>query len=243
MTSWTGCAFLAMLLGHFKNSNGSDSPKVVYFWRIRHACSIGSVESVQLRFLEYLSRVEDILLIVSSCRHPTIKWAQKSDKLFITVELPDAKNVKLKLEPEGKFLFSATAGADNVPYEVDLDLFDKINVDESKSSTTSRSIVYLVKKAEEKWWSRLIKQEGLRLVFLKVDWDKWVDEDEEDAVPDMDFGDMDFSKLNMGEDPSDFDADVTEGDDDDSDTEEVEEEENSEPKAAVPPSTEPEVKA
>ncbi|KAL3371417.1 hypothetical protein AABB24_008123, partial [Solanum stoloniferum] len=192
----------------------------------------------------YLSIFPFVYYIIMS-RHPTIKWAQRSDKLFITVELPDAKNVKLKLEPEGKFLFSATAGADNVPYEVDLDLFDKINVDESKSSTTSRSIVYLVKKAEEKWWSRLIKQEGLRPVFLKVDWDKWVDEDEEDGkpVPDMDFGDMDFSKLNMGEDPSDFDADVTEGDDDDSDTEEVEEEENSEPKAAVPPSTEPEVKA
>ncbi|PHU20208.1 hypothetical protein BC332_11359 [Capsicum chinense] len=68
-----------------------------------------------------------------------------------------AKNVKLKLEPEGKFFFSATAGSDNVLYEVDLDLFDKINVDESKSSSTSRSIVYLVKKAEDKWWSRLIK--------------------------------------------------------------------------------------
>ncbi|KAM3238013.1 co-chaperone protein p23-1 [Capsicum annuum] len=182
-------------------------------------------------------------------RHPTVKWAQRSDKLFITVELPDAKNVKLKLEPEGKFFFSATAGADNLPYEVDLDLFDKINVEESKSSSTSRSIVYLVKKAEDKWWSRLIKQEGLRPVFLKVDWDKWVDEDEEDGKPgpDMDFNDIDFSKFNMEEGPSDFDADVPEGDDDDdSDAEGVVEEEDSahsEPKAAVPPSNEPEAKA
>ncbi|CAN4122163.1 unnamed protein product [Withania somnifera] len=174
-------------------------------------------------------------------RHPTVKWAQRSDKLFITVELPDAKNVKLKLEPEGKFSFSATAGADNVPYAVDLDLFDKINVDESKSSSTSRNIVYLVKKAEDKWWSRLTKKEGLRLVYLKVDWDKWVDEDEEHGKPgpNMDLGDMDFSSLNMGEGPSDFDADVPEGDDDDSDTEEK----DSAPKAAVPPSTEPEAKA
>lgn len=54
-------------------------------------------------------------------------------------------------------------------------------IQESKSSTTSRSIVYLVKKAEDKWWSRLVKQQGLRPVFLKVDWDKWVDEDEEDS--------------------------------------------------------------
>lgn len=36
-----------------------------------------------------------------------------------------------------------------------------------------------MKKAEDKWWSRLLKQEGKPPVFLKVDWDKWVDEDEE----------------------------------------------------------------
>lgn len=72
-------------------------------------------------------------LLLYLSRHPAVKWAQRSDKLFITVELPDAKNVKLKLEPEGKFFFSATAGADNVPYEVDLDLFDKINVDVSEA--------------------------------------------------------------------------------------------------------------
>lgn len=36
-----------------------------------------------------------------------------------------------------------------------------------------------MKKAEDKWWSRLLKQSGKPPVFLKVDWDKWVDEDEE----------------------------------------------------------------
>ncbi len=37
-----------------------------------------------------------------------------------------------------------------------------------------------MKKEENKWWSRLIKQGGKAPVFLKVDWDKWVDEDEEE---------------------------------------------------------------
>ena len=37
-----------------------------------------------------------------------------------------------------------------------------------------------MKKAENKWWSRLLKQEGKPPVFLKVDWDRWVDEDEDD---------------------------------------------------------------
>ena len=57
-----------------------------------------------------------------------MKWAQRPDTLFITIDLPDAQDVKLKLEPEGKFLFSATTGKDKTPYEVDLDLYDKIDV-------------------------------------------------------------------------------------------------------------------
>ncbi|PON48966.1 Alpha-crystallin, subunit A [Parasponia andersonii] len=132
-------------------------------------------------------------------RHPSVKWAQRSDKLYIIIDLPDTQDVKLKLEPEGKFLFSATSGADKVPYELDLDLFDKVDVNESKASVGLRNICYLVKKAEDKWWSRLLKQAGKPPVYLKVDWDKWVDEDEEHednkAGNDMDLGDFDFSTL------------------------------------------------
>ncbi|CAE5959080.1 unnamed protein product [Arabidopsis arenosa] len=131
-------------------------------------------------------------------RHPTVKWAQRSDKVYITVELPDAEDVKLKLEPQGKFFFSATSGDSKTPYEVDLDLFDSVDVNESKASVSSRCICYMVKKAESKWWNRLIKQEGKSPVYLKVDWDKWVDEDEDKGGgADMDFGDFDFNSLNM----------------------------------------------
>ncbi|XP_027335918.1 co-chaperone protein p23-1-like [Abrus precatorius] len=155
-------------------------------------------------------------------RHPPVKWAQRSDVLYITVELPDAQDVKLKLEPEGKFYFSATAGAEKNPYEVDIDLFDKIDVNNSKASVASRNICYLVKKAENRWWDILLKQGGKSSFFLKVDWDKWVDEDEEqDNKPgsEMDLGDIDFSKLNMGGGEGlDFDA-AANDDDDESDTE------------------------
>lgn len=158
-------------------------------------------------------------------RHPTVKWAQRSDILFITIDLADTKDVKLKLEPEGKLYFSATSGADNIPYEIDMDLYDEVNVNESKTSIGSRNIVYLVKKAESKWWSRLLKQDGKAPIFLKVDWDKWVDEDEQDEKPgpEMDLGDIDFSNLNMvGEGDSDTDPDGDDNDeeDDDRDTEE-----------------------
>ena len=52
-----------------------------------------------------------------------MKWAQRSDKVYLTVELPDAKNPKVKIEPEGMFSFSADG------YQLDLDLFEKINVE------------------------------------------------------------------------------------------------------------------
>ncbi|KAG5603999.1 hypothetical protein H5410_025491 [Solanum commersonii] len=44
----------AMLLGLFKNINRHvlDSPKVVYFWRIRHEYGIESEESAQLSLSE-----------------------------------------------------------------------------------------------------------------------------------------------------------------------------------------------
>ena len=43
--------------------------------------------------------------------------------------LPDAKNPKVNLEPEGTFTFTATGGAGDSAYELKLDLFDKVNVE------------------------------------------------------------------------------------------------------------------
>lgn len=58
-----------------------------------------------------------------------MKWAQRADKVFLTVVLPDSKNAKVNLEPEGVLTFSATAGAGDNLYELKLDLHDKVNVE------------------------------------------------------------------------------------------------------------------
>lgn len=49
--------------------------------------------------------------------------------MFLTVVLPDAKNPKVNVDPNGTFTFSASGGADNNLYELKLDLLDKINVE------------------------------------------------------------------------------------------------------------------
>ncbi|KAB2068678.1 hypothetical protein ES319_A08G048100v1 [Gossypium barbadense] len=132
-------------------------------------------------------------------RHPEVKWAERADKVYITVLLPDSKNVKVNLEPEGVFTLSANAGADNNLYELKLDLYDKVNVEESKISIGVRNIVCVLEKAEKVWWKKLLRGEGKAPHYIKVDWDKWVDEDEENGPGDIDLGGMDFSSFgNMG---------------------------------------------
>jgi hypothetical protein len=58
-----------------------------------------------------------------------VKWAQRIDKVYITVQLPDAKDAKVDLEPEGVFKFSGNAGTGGNLYELKLDLNDKANVE------------------------------------------------------------------------------------------------------------------
>lgn len=65
--------------------------------------------------------------IVLCSRHPEVKWAQRIDKVYITVQLPDAKDAKVNLDPDGVFTFSGSAGTNL--YELKLDLNDKVNVE------------------------------------------------------------------------------------------------------------------
>lgn len=136
-------------------------------------------------------------------RHPEIMWAQRSDKVYLTVELLDAKSPEVKLQPEGRFSFAATVGTNNQKFEVDLELFGAIDVENSTVNKGQRHTALVLEKAEKGWWSRLLKAEGKAPKFIKVDWNKWVDEDEEDEAPavgnNFDMGGMggmpDFSSM------------------------------------------------
>ena len=50
---------------------------------------------------------------------------------------------------------------------------------ESKINVGPRHIFCVIVKQEKKWWKRLVKAKGKPLPYVRVDWNKWVDEDEE----------------------------------------------------------------
>jgi len=110
---------------------------------------------------------------------PALKWAQRKDKVMITIDVPDIKKHDINLTPEGKL--TVTAETDNKSYALDLDLNQEIDKEASAWNVKGRNILLnIVKKdAEGEYWPRLTK-EKTRNSKIQTDWSKWVDEDEED---------------------------------------------------------------
>ncbi|XP_058086984.1 co-chaperone protein p23-2 isoform X2 [Magnolia sinica] len=98
-------------------------------------------------------------------RHPEVLWAQRSDKVYLTIALPDAKNVSVKTEPQGHFSFSAT-GPQGESFDFNLELYGTI----------------IPEKERKGWWKRLVKSDEKPAPYIKVDWNKWCDEDEEESI-------------------------------------------------------------
>lgn len=151
-------------------------------------------------------------------RLPQVLWAQQSDRLFLTIDLQDSKDPQIKLNNDsekkcGTVFFDGAAkstatGPELHEYKLDLELFGEVDPDESKISRKDRSVVLVIAKKEQGHWDRLLKTSA-RMPNIKVDWDKWVDEDEEETKPEFDMSSLgnlqDFSKYGAdgGEDSDD----------------------------------------
>ncbi|KAH9728576.1 Co-chaperone protein p23-2 [Citrus sinensis] len=111
-------------------------------------------------------------------RHPEVLWAQRSDKVYLTISLPDAKDISVKCEPQGIFGFSAV-GVQGELFDFSLELFGKTLPEKCKTKVGLRNIICSVQKEEKGWWKRLLKSEEKPAPYIKVDWNKWCDEDDE----------------------------------------------------------------
>jgi len=127
-------------------------------------------------------------------KHPTVLWAQRSQNLYISIEIEDMKVDELTIN-ENKFVFKGKHGADQ--YEVDLTLYGKLKGDERRQINTKRRLEFVIPKENAEWWPRLV-QDKVKIPWLKVDFDKWKDEDEDNKEDEeFNFGGMDFSNFGM----------------------------------------------
>ncbi|WOK91744.1 hypothetical protein Cni_G00435 [Canna indica] len=116
-------------------------------------------------------------------RQPEVLWAQRSDKIYLTISLPDAKDVSVESEPQGVFRFSAVS-AQGEQFDFSLELYDSILPGASKTNIGMRNIICSIKKEKKGWWKRLLQSEEKPAPYIKVDWNKWCDEDEESDIAD-----------------------------------------------------------
>ncbi|KAM0356582.1 hypothetical protein HYE67_004726 [Fusarium culmorum] len=133
---------------------------------------------------------------MSDTVYPEVLWAQRSSEsdlaknfIYLTISVPDVSkdNISLDLQPT-KLNFTGTSSTLKKKYHVELELWGEIDPAESKINHTSKNVEIKLQKKElkDEYWPRLLK-DSKRVHFLKTDFDKWVDEDEQNEAPEDDF--------------------------------------------------------
>ncbi|KAI8056929.1 prostaglandin E synthase 3-like protein [Syncephalis plumigaleata] len=154
--------------------------------------------------------------MTTTIRHPEVLWAQRTETLLVTINLRDIKNEKVTLE-SNRLTFSGES--DGTEYAFDIELYDEVVPEESKQAKTGMNLHMIIKKKvdDQPYWPRLQK-EKIKLPYLRTDFSRWVDEDEQHeqaageggmqgfpGMEGMDFsqfqgagGDMDFNAMMGG---------------------------------------------
>ena len=110
----------------------------------------------------------------------SIKWAQRKDSLYVTICLADVTNHTLELTDKS---LTFTGTADKKEYGVTLDFFKEVDSEGSISKVLPQSIQMKIMKKDqedEEFWPRLLVDKLKEKNMVKIDWDRYVDEDEEE---------------------------------------------------------------
>ncbi|XP_054165976.1 co-chaperone protein daf-41-like [Oppia nitens] len=128
-----------------------------------------------------------------------VYWAQRSNLVYVKIGVEDVKSPEVKVD-KNKIYFKAV-GSGKQEYEADLELFDEINTEESKFIVRDRGTEFVLIKANVgPYWKRLLKSDS-KFHWLKVDFNKWKDEDDTDdegGAPGQGGGDFEEMMRQMG---------------------------------------------
>jgi hypothetical protein len=119
----------------------------------------------------------------------------------LTITVPDVQPSNLKLDLKSQSLkFAGHSDSLKRDYALELEFYGEIDESATKVNHTAKNIAFVLRKKElkEEFWPRLLK-DAKKVHFLKTDFDKWVDEDEQDEAPEDDLGNMGgMGKLSAG---------------------------------------------
>ncbi|KAL8616589.1 hypothetical protein ACOMHN_036621 [Nucella lapillus] len=134
----------------------------------------------------------------SSAPAPPLLWAQRKDKVWVTVSLENCKNPTFDLK--GKtFHFKGKGGTQNSDHEVTLNLFGEIDPEKSLCQKSDRQAFFTLYKKDPNpsYWPRLTEEQK-KFHFLKTDFNKWKDEDDESEEEEKEDFNLDEMMSSMG---------------------------------------------
>ena len=131
---------------------------------------------------------------MSQKQFPTLKWAQRKDKLYITINVVHSKKPTIEIKGK-KMKYEGTDGTKNYSFEIEL--YDEIDTENSKYTLDTRNIfLNLKKKKEGAYWPRLTS-EKVKYHWIEIDWNYFVDdEDEEEEAKEPNFEGKNLSEIN-----------------------------------------------
>ena len=129
---------------------------------------------------------------------PILKWAQRKDRLYLTIMVVHTKKPTIDIIDGKKLKYSGTDGQKNYGFEIEL--FDEVIKEESKYNLDSRNFfLNIKKKTEGPYWERLTK-DSVKRHWIEIDWIYYTEEDEEEEAKQPDLGGQDFGDMEMDED-------------------------------------------
>ena len=103
--------------------------------------------------------------------------------------MPDVPPSNLKLDLKSQSLtFTGHSDSLKKTYHLELEFYAEIDPEASKVNHTGKNVELKLHKKElkEEYWPRLLK-DSKKVHFLRTDFDKWVDEDEQNEAAEDDF--------------------------------------------------------
>eukprot|EP00800_Vazella_pourtalesii_P012537 TRINITY_DN29454_c0_g1_i1.p1 TRINITY_DN29454_c0_g1~~TRINITY_DN29454_c0_g1_i1.p1 ORF type:complete len:154 (+),score=41.60 TRINITY_DN29454_c0_g1_i1:56-517(+) len=121
------------------------------------------------------------MAIFSETIPPLTKWAQREDKLFITIQVYNTNSDKSRQVIKEDMLefvcVEDRKGKESISYLLELNFFAKIDPTKTLKKENDREIIFVFFKLKNEFWPRLTTSEK-KLHYLKTDFDKWLDPDD-----------------------------------------------------------------
>ena len=125
---------------------------------------------------------------------PTILWHQSPRHIHLVLEVLNVINEKITIE-DNIFHFNGTSSNKN--YEISFELSNQVIPKETGYVVNENNIKIILSKTDETEWTQLQKDKSLFKNNIKINWDLWDEDDDDEPESNYDMARM-MQQMGMG---------------------------------------------